>query len=52
MKYVVVAILVVALGVVGIVYGGIDDSPGGQLICVLLTVGAVALCVRSARRSR
>ena len=48
MKYLVV-ILVIALGVAGIVYGGIDDSPGGQLLGVLLIVGAVAVGVRIAR---
>ena len=52
MKYFVVAILAVALGVAGIVYGEADDSPGRQLIGVLLIVGAVALGVRTARRSR
>ena len=51
MKYLVV-ILAIALGVAGIVYGGIDDSPGGQLLGVLLIVGAVAVGVRIALRSR
>jgi drug/metabolite transporter (DMT)-like permease len=51
MKYF-VAILVIALGVAAIVYGGADDSPGGQLIGVLLIVGAVAVVVRMVRRSR
>ena len=51
MKYF-VAILVIALGVAAIVYGGADDSPGAQLIGVLLIVGAVVLGVRMVRRSR
>ena len=51
MKYLVV-ILAIALGVAAIVYGGFDDSPGGQLLGVLLIVGAVVLGVRMARRSR
>jgi hypothetical protein len=51
MKYLVV-ILAIALGVAGVVYGGIDDSPGGQLLGVLLIVGAVAVGVRMALRSR
>lgn len=51
MKYLVV-ILVIALGVAGIVYGGVDDSPGGQLLGILLIVGAVAVGVRIAVRSR
>jgi hypothetical protein len=53
MKYLVaiLAILVIALGVAGIVYGEADDSPGLQLIGVVLVVGALALGVRTARRS-
>ena len=51
MKYLVV-ILVIALGVAGIAYGGVDDSPGGQLLGILLIVGAVAVGVRIAVRSR
>ena len=45
-------ILAIALGVAVIVYGGHDDSPGAQLIGVLLIVGAVVLGVRMVRRSR
>jgi drug/metabolite transporter (DMT)-like permease len=45
-------ILAIALGVAVIVYGGHDDSPGAQLIGVLLIVGAVVLSVRMVRRSR
>jgi hypothetical protein len=55
MKYfviVVVALLAIALGVAAIVYGEADDSPGGQLIGVLLIVGTIAVCVRITRRSR
>jgi hypothetical protein len=48
----VLAGLVVALGVVAVVLGGADDSPGLQLIGVLLVVGAVTLGVRAARRGR
>ena len=51
MKYFAV-ILAVALGVTVIVYGGHDDSPGAQLIGVLLIVGAVAVVVRMVRRNR
>ena len=54
MKFLVaiVVLLMVALGVAGIVYGEADDSPGGQLIGVLLVVGGVVLGVRMIRRSR
>jgi len=51
MKYL-VAILAIAVGVAGIVAGGADDSPGLQLLGVVLVVGAVAASVRIARRSR
>ncbi len=51
MKYL-IALLVAALGVAGMVLGEADDSPGLQLIGVVLIVGAVALAIRTARRSR
>ncbi len=41
------AILATALGVAAIVLGEADDSPGLQLLGVLLVVGAVALGVRT-----
>lgn len=46
----VLAILTVALGVAAVVAGGADDSPGLQLLGVLLAVGGVVLAVRSRRR--
>jgi hypothetical protein len=46
------ALLVTALGVAGMVLGEADDSPGLQLIGVVLIVGAVALGIRTARHSR
>jgi ABC-type transport system involved in cytochrome c biogenesis permease component len=46
------AMLVVATGVAAVMLGGADDSPGLQLIGVLLVVGTVALSVRTARGSR
>ena len=51
MKYV-VAVLAIALGVVRVVAGGIDDSLGFQILCVVLIVGAVVVIVRTAFRSR
>ena len=45
-----VAIVAVAVGVAGIVYGEADDSPGLQLLGGLLVIAAVALGVRIARR--
>jgi hypothetical protein len=54
MKYLIaiLAILAIALGIAGIVAGEADDSPGLQLIGVVLVVGALALSVRIAKRSR
>ena len=51
MKYL-VAVLLLAIGVAGVVAGEADDSPGLQLLGVLFVVGAVVLGVRTARRSR
>jgi len=48
----VLAALVVALGAAGVVAGEADDSPGLQLIGVVLVLGAVVLVVRTARRGR
>jgi hypothetical protein len=39
----------IALGVMGMVYGEADDSPGLQLIGVVLIVGAVVLGVKTVR---
>jgi drug/metabolite transporter (DMT)-like permease len=51
MKYF-VAILAIAIGVAGVVAGEADDSPGLQLLGVLLIIGAIVLGVRMVRRSR
>jgi hypothetical protein len=44
--------LVVALGVAGVVAGGMDDSPGFQLLCLLLIIGSIGYGVRTTRRRR
>ncbi|MEU7995208.1 hypothetical protein AB0B83_07695 [Micromonospora sp. NPDC049060] len=46
------ALLAAALGVAGVVLGEADDSPGLQLLGVVLVVGAVVFAVRQARRGR
>ena len=51
MKYL-LAVLAIAIGVAAIVYGEGDDSPGLQGIGGVLVIGALAFCVRIARRSR
>ena len=48
----VVAVLAVAIGVIGVVHGEADDSPGLQLLGAVLVAGAVASGVRTAQRSR
>ena len=44
-------VVVAALGGMAFVYGGADDSPGLQLIGVLLVIGAGAFAVRTLGRS-
>ena len=46
------AAIAAALGVLGVVAGGADDSPGLQGLGGLLVLGGLALCVRTARRPR
>ena len=48
----ILAILAIALGAAAIVLGEADDSPGLQLIGVLLVLTPIALTVRTALRSR
>ncbi|MGW2622270.1 hypothetical protein [Micromonospora taraxaci] len=52
MRYalIVAAVLGVALGVAAVVLGGADDSPGLQLIGVVLVIGAVVFGIRNLRR--
>ena len=45
-------LLAIAFGVAAVVYGEGDDSPGLQGLGVLIVLAAVALGVRSVRRSR
>lgn len=51
MRYV-LAVLAVVIGVAAVVYGEADDSPGLQLLGVLLVLAAAVSVVRSARRRR
>jgi hypothetical protein len=46
------ALAVAAIGVAAIVYGEADDAPGLVLVGILLILGAVALGVWTARRSK
>jgi hypothetical protein len=47
-----VAAVVVALGAAAVVFGEADDSPGLQVIGVVVAVAAVVLVVRNVRRRR
>ncbi len=47
-----IALTLALLGVAGLVLGEADDSPGLQALGALLVIGAVALSVRTAQRSR
>ena len=51
MRYL-LALVLLALGVAGVIAGEADDSPGLQLLGALLAVGTVVLGVRTGRRSR
>ncbi len=51
-RAVLASLAMAALGVAAVVYGGFDDSPGLQLIGVLIIVGAVVLGVKSVRIGR
>jgi hypothetical protein len=46
----VAAVAMAVVGVLAFLYGGYDDSPGLQLIGVLLIVGALTIGYRTARR--
>lgn len=52
-KYVhgLLAVVAVVFGVMTVIYGGADDSPGAQLIGVVFVVGGIVLGVRAVRRS-
>lgn len=47
-----VALMGIAIGVVGMAAGEADDSPGLQLLGVLMIVGGIVVGVRAARRRR
>jgi hypothetical protein len=44
--------LAVTLGVLAVVYGESDDSPGLQGLGALLVIGAITYAVRTVRRGR
>lgn len=46
-----ISIAAVLLGAALVVYGGYDDSPGGQLIGVLIVVAGIVSAFRSRKRT-
>ncbi|GAA1770166.1 hypothetical protein [Kocuria aegyptia] len=48
---IVIVVVGLATGVAGVVLGEADDSPGLQLLGVLLVLATVVLGVRTARRN-
>ncbi len=45
------AVLAAAAGGMLVVYGGYDDSPGGQLIGATLVIAALTLALRTLHRT-
>ncbi|HYI56900.1 MAG TPA: hypothetical protein VEX66_01940 [Microlunatus sp.] len=55
MSYLVIGLLTalgIALGVAGVIFGGADDSPGAQLLGLLVVIATIVLGVRALRRRR
>jgi uncharacterized membrane protein YdjX (TVP38/TMEM64 family) len=46
------SILAILFGVFMVVYGGIDDSPGGQLLGLAAVVIGVVLIVKSRKKTQ
>jgi hypothetical protein len=46
-----VLVAVMSFGAFMIVYGGYDDSPGGQLLGLILLVGGAFAIVKSGKKS-
>ena len=55
MRYLFIVLLMtlgIAVGVAGVIFGGIDDSPGAQLLGLLVVIATIVLGVRAQRRRR
>ena len=46
-----VFILLIPLGAFMVVYGGYDDSPGGQLLGLLAVIGGVVGVIRNRKKN-
>jgi len=40
-------ILVIAIGIFVFIYGGIDDSPGGQLIGLIMVIVGIVVLIKN-----
>jgi hypothetical protein len=45
------SVLVIALGAFLFVYGGYDDSPGAQLLGVVVAIGGIVGVIKSRKKS-
>ena len=45
-------ILIILLGVLAFIYAGIDDSPGGQLIGVILIIISTVGLIKNNKKTR
>jgi FtsH-binding integral membrane protein len=48
---VILPVLAIALGAFLIVYGGYDDSPGGQLLGLLMVIGAIVGLIKNRKKN-
>jgi len=48
---VILPIFAIALGVFMIVYSGYDDSPGGQLLGLLVVIGGIVGVIKSRKKN-
>jgi len=44
------SILAILFGIFMVVYGGYDDSPGGQLLGLFLVIAGIVVMVKSKRK--
>ncbi|MFA5134531.1 MAG: hypothetical protein WC505_01950 [Patescibacteria group bacterium] len=44
------SILAILFGAFMFVYGGYDDSPGGQLLGLVLVIGGIVLIIKSRKK--
>ncbi len=51
-KRIILSILVILFGIFMFVYAGIDNSPGGQLIGMIVVIGTVLNLIKGYKRTR